>query len=118
MSHQEIPRKHLSLDGVHFSNDGSHMLTDNLVDFIDYFILDPNAFNNVDWNKAVHNERLDPESTSSNQEFNLKLNLDFFIDDPLKVKETYPYKPIIGYMNINSIRNKFSALCEILKKHP
>ena len=24
---------------------------------------------------------------------------------------------VIGYMNINSIRNKFSTMCEILKKH-
>ena len=116
--HQDIARKHISNDGVHLSNDGSHMLTDNLVDFIDYFISDSYAFNNIDWNKAVYNESLDPESISSNQEFNLKLNLDLFLDDPLRVKETYSNKPIIGYMNINSIRNKFWALCETSKKEP
>ena len=46
--HQDIARKHISNDGVHLSNDGSHMLTDNLVDFIDYFISDSYAFNNID----------------------------------------------------------------------
>ena len=48
MLHQDIARKHISNDGVHLSNDGSHMLTDNLVDFIDYFISDSYAFNNID----------------------------------------------------------------------
>ena len=42
---------------------------DNLVDLINYFILDSNAFNNVDWNKAVCNKGLNSESSSSNQEF-------------------------------------------------
>ena len=47
MLHQDIARKHISNDGVHLSNDGSHMLSDNLVDFIDYFISDSYAFNNI-----------------------------------------------------------------------
>ena len=55
---------------------------------INYFILDSNAFNNVDWNKVACNESLDLESNSSNQELNLKLNSDLDLDDLLKVKET------------------------------
>ena len=89
------------------------MFADNSIDFIHYFILDSNGFNNVDWNKAVCNESLDPESNSSNQKFNLKLNSDLDLEDLLKVKEIYSNNPLVGYMNINSIRNKFSALCEI-----
>ena len=61
---------------------------------------------------------MDPESNSSNQEFQVKLNSDLDLDDLLKVKEAYPNNPLIGHININSIRNKFLTLCEILKKAP
>ena len=61
---------------------------------------------------------MDPESNFSNQEFQLKLNSDLDLDDLLKVKEAYPNNPLIGHININSIRNKFLTLCEILKKAP
>lgn len=69
------------------------MFADNLVDFISYFIVNSNAFNNVDWDKAGSNESLDSESNSSNQECNLNLSPD--LDDLLKVKEeTYPNIPL------------------------
>lgn len=69
------------------------MFADNLVDFISYFIVNSNAFNNVDWDKAGCNESLDSESNSSNQECNLNLSPD--LDDLLKVKEeTYPNIPL------------------------
>ena len=48
MSHQGITRKHLLHDGVHLSKGRLHMFADNLVDFISYFIVNSNAFNNVD----------------------------------------------------------------------
>ena len=70
------------------------MFADNLVDFISYFIVNSNAFNNVDWDKAGYNESLDRESNSSNQEFNLNLNPVLDLDDFLKVKETYPNNPL------------------------
>ena len=48
MLHQDIAIKHLSHDCAHLPNDGTHMFADILVDFINYFILDSNAFDNVD----------------------------------------------------------------------
>ena len=48
MSHKGITRKHLLHDGVHLSKGRLHMFADNLVDFISYFIVNSNAFNNVD----------------------------------------------------------------------
>ena len=114
--HQGITRKHISHDSVHLSSDGSHMFANNLFDFINYFIFDSNAVNIVDWNKAVCNESLDPKSNSSNQEYNSKINSDLDLDELLKVEETYPNNPLIGCINIDSISNKFSGLCEILKK--
>lgn len=42
------------------------MFGDNLVDFINYVVLDSDDFNNVDWNKNVYNESFNPESNSLN----------------------------------------------------
>ena len=64
-----------------------HMFADDLVNFINHFVLDSNAFKNVDWNKIACNESSHLESNSLNQEFNLKLNSDLGLDDLLKVKE-------------------------------
>ena len=75
------------------------------------------GFNNSDRNKGVCNESLDPESNSQNQELNLNLNSDLDLDDLLKVKETYANNLLTGYRNINSVRNKFSALTETLVKN-
>ena len=38
------------------------------------------------------------------------------IDKPMKFRRTYEKNPIIGYLNINSLRTKILSLKEILHK--
>ena len=121
VSHQNIIRKHISRDGIHLTPEGTNLFADNLVDFIEYFILDKNFVNdldfNVDWSEAVCNEKLGSNpSNQTHDSYKFKDELD--LHGLIKVKQTYPNNPVIAYMNINSIRNKFSALCEITKKYP
>ena len=40
------------------------------------------------------------------------------IDDLIKVRETYSKNPILGYLNINSLRNKITNLREVVDKVP
>ena len=48
VSHQNIVRKHLSRDGIHLSQEGTNLFAGNLVDYIEYFILD--VVNDLDSN--------------------------------------------------------------------
>ena len=50
VSHQNIIRKHISRDGIHLTPEGTNLFADNLVDFIEYFILDKNFVNDLDFN--------------------------------------------------------------------
>ena len=40
------------------------------------------------------------------------------IDDFIKIRETYSKNPILGYLNINSLRNKIINLKEVVEKAP
>ena len=48
------------------------------------------------------------------KEAKIKLDIDGFI----KVRNSYPYKPVIGYLNINTLQNKIISLREIIAKAP
>ena len=43
-----------------------------------------------------------------------KIKLD--IDGLIKVRNTYPNNPIVGYLNINTLQNKIISLREIIAK--
>ena len=45
-----------------------------------------------------------------------KIKLD--IDGLIKVRNSYPNNPIMGYLNINTLRNKITSLREIIAKAP
>ena len=48
------------------------------------------------------------------KEAKIKLDIDGFI----KVRNSYPYNTVIGYLNINTLQNKIISLREIIAKAP
>ena len=57
------------------------------------------------------------EEPISNQ-VSSKQNISLDVDDLTFLKKRYPFNPILGYLNINSLRNKIEALRIVLNKAP
>ena len=49
---------------------------------------------------------------------NTDKNIDFYLEALAKLRRDYPSNPMIGYLNINSIRNKIVQLTNICKISP
>ena len=43
-------------------------------------------------------------------------NMDLDIDGLIHLRVNNPFNPIVGYLNINSLRNKIDDFCEVCKK--
>ena len=43
-------------------------------------------------------------------------NMDLDNDGLIHLRVNNPFNPVVGYLNINSLRNKIDDLCEVCKK--
>ena len=75
------------------------------------------------WQDIVYSEENDPINPPSklkNDCCSKKINKEgsnhLCIDKLINIRHTYPSNPIIGYLNINSRRNKVASLGEIIDK--
>ena len=110
-----IFRKYLRGDGVHLREMRADIFASKIVHYINRNILGINQ----DWhdkacsedeNKAKYlSDQIFDDVTSSNQGS---------IDDLIKLRKNYSKNPILGYLNINSIRNKIIYLRELVSKAP
>ena len=57
-------------------------------------------------------------STQKNNCYYKEAKIKLDIDGLIKVRNTYPNNPIIGYLNINTLQNKIISLREIIAKAP
>ena len=55
---------------------------------------------------------INQQNETSDQEINID------IENLIKLRNTYPKNPLIGYLNINSLRNKIGGLQVLLDKAP
>ena len=120
-SNKEIVRDFLRNDGVHLNEAETEVLRGGFVDHINDFIL----YNGFRYNMIIYSKENNPLSTPS------KLKKDWFtkkikkvcsnslsIDELINIRHTYPNNPMIGYLNIISLRNEIISLREIIYKTP
>ena len=112
-SNKEIVRNFLCSDGVHLNEAKTEVLGGGFVDHINDFIL----YNGFRYNMIIYGEENDPMSTPSklkNDWFSKKMKKvcsnSLSIDELINIRRTYPNNSIIGYLNINSLRNEIISL--------
>ena len=72
-----------------------------------------------DWSNKICSEEQNRSVHLSDQKYDKVKNLgQRNIDDFIKIRETYSKNPILGYLNINSLRNKIINLREVVEKAP
>ena len=111
----DITPDHLT-DGVHLNEYGTGILASNFVDYINNYV-----FDNSYWQKICNETFYDTSNQESNfQNSNLDSSLPDRSSSDIKnlfdIKEKYPRNPQIGYLNINSIRNKMISLKLLTEK--
>ena len=112
ISHQHITRDFLHHNGVHLTDPGTEILADNMVDYINNFISWQNFPNNEENTRDLSEEGNDYlDKSYSRKTFSS-------ISKLIELRNKYPNNPIIGYLNINSLRNKIIDLREIMTKAP
>ena len=115
ISNDNITRKCLFVDGVRITVAGINILVGNIVNYLNEVVLGLNWINVVKypvkkyWIENVSDQKDDFHLANSNQ-----------IDtkDPVKMREVYSKNPILGYVSINSLRNKIVRLRDVVAKDP
>ena len=115
-------RQHCNYDGIHLNTLGSKILADN-------FVLPLNA---LTWHRiSQENDILDKDNpeTESNSKFSNNLSQDTLeskgkshrnFENPSfsflkKTKSKYPKNLFFAHLNINSVRNKFESIQQIIQ---
>ena len=122
ISNDNISRDVLWRDGLHLNNDGTYIFASNLVDFLNDFIFSKNIWLTEEDNTTLgkynckqgfdssdevkHNNSIDYNNNVVSNEKVIEKDSDF--SRILRVKNVN--RLIIGYLNINSISNKFDQL--------
>ena len=76
--------------------------------------MQPNVNSLNSFNENFKNQRENVANQISNKAKNTNHNLD--IEELINLRKLYTNNPIIGYLNINSLRNKITQLREICGK--
>ena len=116
ISHHHITRNFLHHDGIHLTDPGTEILADNIVDYINNFILWQNLPNNEE-NTTDSSEQGNDYLDMKNKNYsNIFFNTFSSISELIELRNKYPKSPIIVYLNINSLRNKIIDLREKMSK--
>ena len=95
-----IAIKYLWKDGIHLQNLGTSILSKNFIEFVNNYL-----FSNFDDRFWLS------ESYQSNDFHSVVSGL-------INFRKAYQNNPLIGYININSLREKIVSLREVLSKAP
>ena len=124
LSNDKIGKSFVCDNGVHLSDTSMDILAGNFVSNINSNIF-KRIFNsgNLNWQDAVHYEQhanVFTLSVQSNdcQSTEKTLLTSFDIEMVMKSGKTYEKNPIIGYLNLKSLRTKILNLKEILHNAP
>ena len=119
-SNKEIVEDLLCSDGVHLNEAETEVLGGGFVDHINDFIL----YNGFRYN-IIYSEENDPMSTPSklkndwcSKKIKKVSSNSLSIDERINIRATYANNLIIGYLNINSLRNEITSLRERTDKTP
>ena len=105
-SHQHITRDFLYHDGVHLTDSDTKIIADNIVAYINNFILWQNLPNNAE------NIRDSPEQGIDHLDMkNNSYSKETFssVSERIKLRKKYTNNPIISYLNLNLLRNKIAS---------
>ena len=95
-----ITTKYLWKDGIHLQDLGTSILSKTFIEFVNNYL-----FSNFDDRFWLN------ESHQTN-------DFDSDIDSLINLRKAYQNNPLIGYININPLREKIVSLREILSKAP
>ena len=93
-----ITTKYLWTDGIHLQDLGTSILSKNFIEFVNKYL-----FNSFD-------DRFCPNKSHQTIDF------DSDIDGLIDLRKAYQNNPLIGYININFLREKIVSLREALSK--
>ena len=120
IDNRNIKSRHLSRKGLHINDSGSKLLARNFLEKIKLFWVDERCSSIIKDNELGYlskNDRYDnPSGKTSHKEKHTEKDQCFgeILND---VREKNINRPIIGQLNINSIRNKFHFLESEASKH-
>ena len=115
ISNDNITRKCLFGDGVRLTVAGINILVGNIVNYLNEVVLDLNW---IDVVKYPVNKYGIENVSDQKDDFHLANSNQIDTKDPVKMREVYSKNPILGYVNINSLRNKIVRLRDVVAKDP
>ena len=95
-----ITTNYLWKDGIHLQDMGTHILSNHFLKFL-YYSIDSNFDNRLCLNDSPRTNDVSSD-----------------IKGLIVLRKRFPYNPLIGYININSLKEKVIPLREILSNVP
>ena len=103
ISHGNIrTRYHCNYDGLHLNDKGATLFTENIL----------SALNKVAWPQSV---KVNSSSKSFSDYDNIRAKGNAFTSTK-SIKAKHPKNLFFGHLNVNSIRNKFVSIQELIKR--